>query len=522
MKQSFFIFSVSLILFVGVLRAQDLRFTIIPQMVGADKGLHVTLDFVGEADGETWLYYSDNQFGEPNQFQFLEVLYRNAQIIPDSNRIIIKHKPNERVQFRYKVMDKQAASEPFYKYCCYKPMVHDTFFHVQSGHLLVYPEEMWPDNKARRRVVFEWENLPKAQIQNEVFAIHSSFGAGSHQGGYLTQSEMSYGVFVGGDFRTHQFDVQGKPVYFLTRGKWSQFTDDTLVTILKRTFEGHRALWRDFSDTIYTVTFIPVDDAPWSSKNRVYSVGGSGLTNSFLSYATNNEGSTLGPIRYVYVHELMHRWIGTRIENAHEEQEYWFSEGFTDYFTYKTMLKYDLITLDDWLKEFNSQVLNPHYMSIIKARPNIDLNYEKFWNGGKEWEKLPYRRGAIYAFYLDCAIRNKSKGTQNLEFVLRDLLAECSKSDEIKFDHALFLKALSPYLGKRTRSDFKQYIEKGKPIDLSRIKLPKGLGVKHSSGVISSGPSREVITEVRAYQNVPHLFKKMRVNDADLRAALIE
>jgi predicted metalloprotease with PDZ domain len=509
-------------LFCSLLGAQDLHYTIKPQLEGANKYLAVALEFTGEADGETWLHYANDQFGEPNQFKFIEFSTPNLQVLPDSNRIVVRHASGAKLRIEYLVSDKKQADQAFYQYCCYNPIINEDYFHIQSGHLLVYPEEMWPDNKARRRVVIEWENLPKATQKGEQFVVHSSFGAGQHQGGYLTQSEMSYGVFVGGDFRKYQFEVKNQPIYFLTRGKWTNFNDDSLVTILKRTFEGHRALWNDFSDTIYTVTFIPVDDAPWTPQSRMTTVGGSGLTNSFLSYSSNNEGSSLAPVRYVYVHELMHRWIGTRIENAHEEQEYWFSEGFTDYFTYKTLLKYDLISLDQWLKEFNSEVLTLHYLSPVKSRPNKDLSYEKFWNGGKEWEKLPYRRGAIYAFYLDCAIRKKSKGKQNLEFVLRDLLAECSKSDAIKFDSELFLKALVPYLGKRAHADFKRYIEQGTPIDLSQITLPKGLDVRMTSGVLSSGPSRENVNKVQAYKNVPKLYKKLGVKDSDLRAAIIE
>ena len=55
------------------------------------------------------------------------------------------------------------------------------------------------------------------------------------------------------------------------------------------------------------------------------SYGGEGLTNSFMSYATNSSRLRLEYMRYLFMHELMHHWIGIAIENADEERQYWFS-----------------------------------------------------------------------------------------------------------------------------------------------------------------------------------------------------
>lgn len=505
--------SVSLSLFCARLSAQDLKFTIIPEWADTNKAsLLVTSEFQGDADGETWLYYANNQFGEDNQIKFIDFNLPNQDVtyLPDSNRVVFRHAPGARVTFKYRVFDRQ-GDQDFYSYCCYNPILKPTYLHIQSGHLLIYPEELWSGPTDRRQVSFEWQKTP------EDWVTHSSFGAGLKQGGYLTQGELGYGVFVAGDFRKHTFHVKGQPVHFLTRGNWQKWTDTDLLNILQRTFEGHRALWNDFTDTIYTVTFIPVDMPESNSQ----SCGGSGLTNSFLSYATNHAKMDLWSVRYVYVHELMHRWIGTTIENEKEEQQYWFSEGFTDYFTYKTMLRYELIDMKEWAQTMNREVLTPHYLSTVKGQPNSEINYEHFWNGGKDWEKLPYRRGCIYAFYLDNLIRKRSKGKCNLDDVLRDMLQACTKNPEQKLNHDFFLRMIEPYAGKSCRADFEKYIVQGKPIKLDQIPLPKGLKVVKKSGSFSTGSSPEQLDKTVYYQNLPAFAPKKGVNFADLRAEII-
>jgi predicted metalloprotease with PDZ domain len=287
---------------------------------------------------------------------------------------------------------------------------------------------------------------------------------------------------------------------------------------LQKTFEGHRTFWNDFSDSTYTVTFLPIKDAPWSDTSRFVSAGGSGLTNSFMSFGTDNPGLTYDLIRYIYVHELMHRWIGIKIENKEEEKQYWFSEGFTDYFTLKNMVRYGLTGIDEWLSAFNEEFIAPHYASPLRAMPNDSLNYERFWSGDKGWEKLPYRRGAIYAFYLNESLLKKSKGRYNLDAFMRELLVLMEQNPGQKLDNTLFKTLLRGKLGKSGVRDFEQFIEKGQPIDLERIPLPPGFGVS-----VKDRPVRQnfVNQAQKTYPNIPQLYKKSGISEEVLRGGLL-
>ncbi len=480
--------------------AQSLTYTISPVFLSGTTRLRVEVAFKGESTGIAFLKYDDNQFGVPDQMACLSIPDQASGITvtksPANNQLEIKHQPGVMVKVVYEISDLQ-GNQPFYEYCCYKPIINKNYFHIQSGHLCAVPESYWTSPKDLKTVQFVWKNFPQA------YTVHNSFGPDMRQTATITQSQFSSAVFVGGDFRRHQFQVHDQPVYFLTRGQWSLFSDDTLVHLLRTTVEGHRTFWNDFADTIYSVTFLPIDNAPWSDTSRFVSAGGSGLTNSFLSYGTNNPGLSYGLVRYIYVHELMHRWIGIKIENAHEEQQYWFSEGFTEYYTLKNMLRYGLITTEEWVNNFNNDFVTEHYASPKRLAPNDSINYTHFWSGDKDWEKLPYRRGCLYAFYLDNQLREKSKGQSGLDDLMRHILVAMEQDPGKKLDHVFFKKILKKRLGKKGVRDFEKYIEQGVLIDFTQTPLPKGLQATVRDRTVNYGPSAEVITHSETFKQIP-------------------
>lgn len=503
-----------------VLRAgEPLTFTINPIWVEREMRLQVAVSFDGSAEGITYLAYQDNQFGESGQMHFVNLREQDPTVSvvkePENDRLVVRHLPGKRVRVLYEIVDLQGDNEPFYEYCCFRPMLQRNYFQVQAGHLLMAPQDYWNEPDDRQTVRLHWEYFP------DEWVLHNSFGPDKTQTALLSDSEFSMGVFVGGDFRRFRFEVKNQPVYLLTRGNWSRFSDDTLLHLLRRTVEGHRAFWNDFEDSIYTVTFLPIDDADWTETWKFTSAGGSGLTNSFMSFATDNPGVNFDLIRYLWVHELMHHWIGTKIQNANEEQQYWFSEGFTEYFTLKNSLRYGLIDTDRFLEGLNN-FASEHYSSPTRNMPNDSLNYERFWTGGKDWEKLPYRRGCLYAFYLDNLIRERSGGEKNLDQFMRDILAETRKNPNQKLDHVFFKKMLQPYGVKVSAVTFDRFIERGKTINFRKTKLPAGLEVRVKDVTMRSGPSPDIITKTEVLKNIPVFTPKPGTDKETLRKALLK
>jgi hypothetical protein len=127
---------------------EPLTFTISPvHGPNWEPRLQVIVAFDGSPQGITYLAFQNNQFGEPDQMDFIDITQQNWKVSvtkePDSNRFVVHHRPGQRVEVIYEVLDLQDSSQLFYQYCCYKPIIRADYFHVQSGHLLAAPEGFW-------------------------------------------------------------------------------------------------------------------------------------------------------------------------------------------------------------------------------------------------------------------------------------------------------------------------------------------------------------------------------------------
>ena len=212
---------------------------------------------------------------------------------------------------------------------------------------------------------------------------------------------------------------------------------------------------------------------------------GTAVTNAFFIQATNNPYNDLETFQYVLHHELMHYWIGGKIVNRHEELNYWFSEGFTDYYTYKNRLRIKDLSLEEWLKKFNADVIRAHWINPKRNIPNFQIK-DDFWNS-RDIEKVPYRRGAIFAFWLDNQILIKSNYTRSLDHLMKDLLGECAKENKL-FDDELFLRFTHKYLDEDISYFFQKHIIAGKDIDLPNGKWVEGFSfaLQDSIPILSS------------------------------------
>lgn len=174
-------------------------------------------------------------------------------------------------------------------------------------------------------------------------------------------------------------------------------------------------------------------------------------------------------INYIFNHEMMHDWIGLKIMNAHEELNYWFSEGFTDYYTYKNRLKSGVITKGEWQNSFNEEVILAHYKNPEKNCPNYRIK-DDFWKS-RNIEKVPYRRGAIFAFWLDNKIMKLSNNQQSLDDLMRQLLSKCT-SENVRLTDELFLTEASKFLkGQDISYEFQKYVLIGEDLPLEKSEL---------------------------------------------------
>ena len=433
--------------------------------IQSSKELLVIFEYASDENGEIKLKYENNSWGDENIFDCIASFNvipepTNVEFDRDSSYVIIKTTPNQNSQISYAI--KQDFEEKPINQKRYRPIIDSTYFHVLGMRLFMLPAEAFDSRDHTARIHLSWK-LP------EKWPYHSSFGIEQDQEIVVNQEELYSSIFVGGDFRRYEFKYKEKPVYFLSRGNWEKIQDDQVLQLLKEVIQSQYTFWDDEIIDRYSVTLLP------TYEKRSYSIGGSGLTDSFVSFASNNKYLQLDDLRWLYNHELMHKWISQTIKIEEEVTDYWFSEGFTDYYAYKLMLKNNDVSLQEYLDIYNNTILKPHYTSNVGEAPNSDLTYESYWSN-YDFQKLPYRRGMLYAFFIDNQIKKRNHNEISLDNMMKELkgLAETEVNFRVGADS--FKELLVQYLDDTAAQDFDKYILEGSFIESDNL-LVDGLEI---------------------------------------------
>jgi predicted metalloprotease with PDZ domain len=436
-----------------------------------ENGLKVEVNFIlKKASDSTVFHYSNHVWGQDSLFKSL-VLSKNEnpdvlfKANPENDELIVYHSKAKKVSFSYRI--KQDYKEPDY-YIVSRPRIRDTFFYVLGQSLFVVPKT-FITSKAEPNITatIKWEGFP------ENFKLHNMYG--TQQKKQTIKDNLWNGfynvLYVGGDYRIYNFHVKEKPVYFAVRGNWiNGYTDTFLSSTLEKAILSQRNFWNDYNQPYFTFILSPTvtqSDSLFSGS----SITGSSVRNGFMMMATNNPFNSEESYKYVLFHELMHDWIGQQIRNKHEELNYWFSEGFTDYYTYKNRLRTKDISYEKWLNSFNKDVIEQHWKNPEKNIPNYKIK-DNFWKS-RNVEKVPYRRGAVFAFWLDNQILQKSNYKKSLDDLMRELLKRCT-TENIPLTDELFLDLVEKYLDEDISYFFQKHILNGEDIDLLKEKWIEG------------------------------------------------
>ncbi|GAA4275071.1 hypothetical protein GCM10022258_43670 [Aquimarina gracilis] len=421
--------------------------------------IKVISSFKPNENGITKLYYSDRAWGQKDLYKCLEsvkVLSEKGKIVKnkDSGWLMIEH-PKKLKEISVEYILKQDTEKEMEMGKIYRPVIQEEYFHILSHNLFMIPETL--DDIAN--VSLEWQNFPKN------YTIHNSFGSNRRKQRMenMNLNDFISAIFLGGDYRVYPIKIEENNVYYATRGDWMSFQDSQIVGLLSNAIQFQRDFWNDHTQKYFTVTLSP---SAYMENGSV--LQGTSLTNSFQSSATNNKNTKLEKLTYLFNHELMHNWIGKIISNDNEVEQYWFSEGFTEYYTHKNIAKSK--QNDEGVTYFTSElneIIAGLYTSELGEEPNNKITEENFW-GIKEYKDLPYNRGALFAFYLDQKIRKDSKDKHSLDNLMMDFLNDARETGQT-ISHDYFVKKANKYLDQDLSSFFDNHIEKGKLLKLAEI-----------------------------------------------------
>lgn len=441
--------------------------------------LRIQMEFDANPSGETVVIMQDKAWGEENLHNTLSD-FSSQQALKivqekDSQRFVLKHDPNlKKLQFSY-TLQQDTEGELTTK-DTYRPVIQKEFFHIFSHNFFMLPRDYVPNSNTPFDVHIDWtafdldDNLINSfDTNNRLQLIENT-----------DERKFHSAVFTGGDYRPHVLNIEGNKAVLGIRGNWQVFKDSAVVEMLEKTLKVQRDFWKDHSQEYFAVTMTPTHLENGSSFQ------GSGLTNSFATTASNNEYLEFEGLIYLFNHELQHNWTGHTIKNQHEEAQYWFSEGFTEYYTIKNIAKNKIGGLDkQYFLEKLNEFIEKLYMSPVKEAPNSEINYNNFWRS-YEFSKLPYRRGAIFAFYLDELIQTDSENTRSLDDLMLAIKTDAIQNGQ-QLSHDYFIRKVNAYVKEDIQPFFNRHIIEGKLFDLAAMFETFGYQFEPTTSVFDLG-----------------------------------
>jgi predicted metalloprotease with PDZ domain len=417
---------------------------------GAYTALDAQFTFRGCKSGRTVVNLPANWGGETELYKAI----RDLKIVRGGRmeaaeaawQRVILHKPNATIELRYRLVDDaaSASSRPKETGNDYRARFTKTHFHV-LGNTVALQSECVPLSAPAR---FQIVGMPKGAA----FASDLEHQA---MGRKLTQLDLVESILVGGDFRV--IDAGGG-ARLAIRGTWS--TPDTVWRDkFNAIARAQRAYWRA-GDEPFLVTVQQVAE----SEPGHISVGGTGRSDAFAFHATPN--APIDTIVKIMSHEMMHTWVPRAIgllPRKDEPLSYWLSEGFTDWASWRVLVRGGIWAPEDFALAFNEAVKD-YEGSPVKALPNQAI-LERFW-AEQPVQRLPYLRGMLLATYWDGEVQRATKGAKRFDDVLFEMqrLAKIDEGSVHRSAPILIRDAMKNVAGLDIAKDVERFVDAGEAV----------------------------------------------------------
>jgi predicted metalloprotease with PDZ domain len=417
---------------------------------GENSQFHVDLYFKGDSIGLTKLKLPAGWQGQShlyNAITRLSALSADTKIADTAEPYIktITYPPHQTVHIQYDVVQDWSGSKVKGGIFNRAILQRDYFYFIGDA-FWVYPD--W-DQKKPITVKVRWKNIPKA------WALNNSFDGNKRRQTVKTSlTDFRKGVYLGGDFRVTAVRINGKPIYVATRGRW-KFPDEEFNSLVQKVVGVERAFWHDNDFPHFLVVLFPTDDPA-----EVHS--GEARTNSFVLYLSREVEHTSG-IKQLLAHEMFHTWNPYRLGELEDQNLYWFTEGFTDYYSLLLLLRGGLISLDEYVNRYN-EWLKAYYTSPVRNITNKQIREERGAN--LDVERQSYLRGSVLAQDWDSLIRAATGNQYALDDAMRDLF-KAARVKGFVLSRNTINEAVSHYVKRGVQEEIEQYIENGVTIPLT-------------------------------------------------------
>jgi predicted metalloprotease with PDZ domain len=336
---------------------------------------------------------------------------------PDS--FIVKHANKKEFTITYDLHQDftESLKHPLY----FRPIIQKELFYISGYCGLIYPGL---ESNSRIHCTVDYVNFPA-----EALTGNSFFNNATHQSFVTTLEEIRNAFYFAGNMRFKEFTSSGSKLVIALYGKYA-FSDEDLFANITQLVSEQRRFWKDTLHPYFIITLLPVESQ---------TSGGTAYHNSFSIFY--NQKFKLGDaLQYLIAHEYFHTWIGQKMQQMQpEEMGKWFTEGFTEYYSFKMLLKTGIITEDEYLNKVND-VLKKYYLSPFVASKNEEMVARYFTD--MNVNRLAYNRGMIIAMILNNEIEKNKKGS--LDQFMLDYYTQLP--DPKTFDEQRFFTVLKNYV----------------------------------------------------------------------------
>ncbi len=439
--------------------------------------LHVDVIYTPSTKDSTVFILGDPGFGgQADLFKVVQQIKCDAsdsyKTTPSANKVVIRHAGAGVKKLSYTI-NGAITGKP-------ERAVYNELFRpvITPGSLYILPLlfMLEPQNTAATSLSIQWHSAPK----NMTYFMSAAPGTAPLKKQVIDmQHKDDFVMLMGDDLVINNYKVHGIPYYMITSKKDTVNNMQSAIAPFFTSYFPHlRDIWKDDSCVNYYVSLLPLKSALKPLQ------GGFNWASGFIMKYS-------GPFdeqkKRVLAHETSHSWIGNFItigQNSFDDQ--WFGEGFNDYICNLALLRSGIDSAKGFVHYVNDENLAKHYSSPVKNAPN-DSIAARYWKD-KNYEKLPYHRGFIFAFYLDNQIRLASGGKQSLRDLLLVLFKRAKVIKAADSDKNItlkdFLDATSLFLPPaQVQHDVDTYMLKGTPIDFSQVKLIADFNMTIQNGI---------------------------------------
>jgi len=425
-----------------------ISYALAPEMQGDTiVALDVTIRLKADKSGTTVIDWVDSWAGERKLGQWArDIRVEGASSTapaPNGGRIV-RSAPGAALVMRYRIVSAYDADPTAGNSEQAQPVVRPGWFYAVGEVLYARPVDR---DEAPAR--FAWNGPKTLGFASDT---EHATGLGGHP---RTVTDMIESIAIGGrDLSVSTVTLNGAPVRVAHIGSFN-FDVKAFDRLAQQVVSVERDFWREDKAGPFLITAIPLASVP----GRL-SYGGTGRSDAFATWIDRD--APLPGLAWLLAHEYFHSWNARqlgRFPQQAETQVYWMSEGFTDFYARRLMLRAGLWTPEQFAADWN-EMLRAYAASSFRATGNVAAA-AKFWSGDYDAEKIPYQRGALLAALWDRQLQ--AKGLGSLDTVLRAQLARTRAAKEPPQLTDGFVAEIGR-AGLDIRPDLDRYLTRGEPL----------------------------------------------------------